>query len=270
MKITVVSDLHLEFGDKFDINTDADVLILSGDILVAKTLDRWDDPQDPNPDYLKSTAYAYRAFLDNITGKYKNVIWVAGNHEFYHGKFHKTIEILRKEAERYSNLHFLENNAVSIDGIVFMGATLWTNMDNADAMTMYMAKAMMNDYRQIYEDKVGRVLMPKDTVERHIKTTNWIRDLAAEWAPDLDKVVVVGHHAPTFQSIDPSYVSDELNGAYASDLSELILENPNIVLWTHGHIHAKQDYTVGGTRVYANPRGYPGQIPDWTPEVIEV
>lgn len=28
-------------------------------------------------------------------------------------------------------------------------------------------------------------------------------------------------------------------------------------LWIHGHVHAKQDYRVGDTRVIANPRGYP-------------
>ena len=44
MKLYVTSDLHLEFGDLDLVNTDdVDVLILSGDILVARDLERPDD-----------------------------------------------------------------------------------------------------------------------------------------------------------------------------------------------------------------------------------
>jgi hypothetical protein len=47
-----------------------------------------------------------------------------------------------------------------------------------------------------------------------------------------------------------------MNGGYHSDLSELILSNPQIKLWTHGHTHELFDYMIGSTRVVCNPRGY--------------
>ena len=72
-----------------------------------------------------------------------------------------------------------------------------------------------------------------------------------------DKVVVVGHHAPSPQSVKPRYERDHLmNGCYNSDLTELILDNPQIKVWTHGHQHNHKDYMMGSTRILANPRGY--------------
>jgi len=71
------------------------------------------------------------------------------------------------------------------------------------------------------------------------------------------KFVVVGHHAPTKLSTHPRY-ADELimNGGYSSDLSEFILDHPQIKLWTHGHTHEEFDYLIGTTRIVCNPRGY--------------
>jgi hypothetical protein len=60
-------------------------------------------------------------------------------------------------------------------------------------------------------------------------------------------------------SIDPTYKDDHhMNGAYYSDLSELILDNPQIKTWVHGHMHNQSDYMIGDTRVVTNPRGYMG------------
>jgi hypothetical protein len=73
------------------------------------------------------------------------------------------------------------------------------------------------------------------------------------------KVVVVGHHAPSKASTHPRYRHETLmNTAYSSDLTEFMLNNPNIKLWTHGHTHEDFDYMVGSTRVFCNPRGYDG------------
>jgi hypothetical protein len=49
-----------------------------------------------------------------------------------------------------------------------------------------------------------------------------------------------------------------MNGAYSSDLSDLILDHPQIKFWTHGHTHDQFDYMIGSTRVVCNPRGYKG------------
>ena len=64
------------------------------------------------------------------------------------------------------------------------------------------------------------------------------------------------------------YLSEtQMNGGFYSDLSEFILDNPQIVLWTHGHVHQFFDYMIGTTRIVCNPRGYEGYEPDsgWDP-----
>jgi predicted phosphodiesterase len=65
--------------------------------------------------------------------------------------------------------------------------------------------------------------------------------------------------APSFASVNKKYAHEKtMNGAYASDLSEFILDNENIKVWVHGHMHDPVDYMIGDTRVVSNPRGYIG------------
>ena len=71
--------------------------------------------------------------------------------------------------------------------------------------------------------------------------------------------VVVGHHAPSKQSVKPGYEKDLIvGGAYSSDLDEFILSHPQIKVWVHGHTHDKFDYMIGPTRIVSNARGYVG------------
>jgi hypothetical protein len=49
-----------------------------------------------------------------------------------------------------------------------------------------------------------------------------------------------------------------LNGAFASDLDDIIIAHPNLKVWCFGHTHSLIDITVGETRLITNPRGYAG------------
>lgn len=260
MKIAVCSDLHLEFG-RLDLkNTEsADVLVLSGDILIAEDLDRFPGDRGPyapveSHRYINSTIY--RDFLDQVNHEFPKVVYVAGNHEFYDGKWQKTLDILHKYMENYSNIFFLERETVKINDVTFIGATLWTDLNRQDPLTMHSVRDLMNDYRVIVNDtKSYSRLKPYDTVERHQQTLQYIKNVVAE--KHDEKFVVVGHHAPTRLSTSPEYADDTLmNGAYSSDLSEFILDRPQIKLWTHGHTHHAFDYFMGETRIVCNPRGY--------------
>lgn len=262
MKIAVCSDLHLEFG-RLDLkNTEgADVLILSGDILVADDLDRHPDDKGmyapiESHRYISSTVY--RDFLDQVNSEFPKVVYVAGNHEFYGGKWKKTLDILHNYMENYTNIFFLENETLTIDDVTFIGATLWTDMNGYDPLTLHSVQNMLNDYRKVVNDEKGYTrLKPADTALRHKQTLNFIKSITDEKKDG--KFVVVGHHAPSKMSTPPHYKDDFLmNGAYSSDLSEFILDRPQIKLWTHGHTHDVFDYIVGETRIVCNPRGYIG------------
>lgn len=266
MKIQIVSDLHLEFSDCYDVKNagDTDVLILSGDIMVAEDLhDHAHFDYDPYTSGAladlgrrQQSARRYRDFLKRCSFQFPHVIYVAGNHEFYNGKFHKGIQYLRDECARYHNVYFLERDTKIINDVSFIGGTLWTDMNKGDPLTLHAVRDMMNDFRIIRNDEKGYTkLTPVDVALRHRETLGYIRSVVAEQHDR--KYVVVGHHSPSFQSVSEGYRHETLmNGAYHSDLSEFILDHPQIKLWTHGHTHHCFDYTIGETRVVCNPRGY--------------
>ena len=270
MKIALASDLHLEFQDINLKNTEnAEVLILSGDIMVAEDLHN-----HPEMDYgpysnvniadlgrRQQVSLRFRDFLKRVSFEFPHVVYVAGNHEFYNGRWKESLTHLREECGKLPNVYFLERDIKVIGEVSFIGATLWTDCNKGDPLTLHALSDMMNDYRIIRNDEHGYTkLRPAHSMHRHQQTLSYLKAVL----PDMKdkKVVFVGHHAPTTNSIHEKYRRDFLmNGGYASDLSEFILDNPQIALWTHGHMHDPSDYMVGNTRVVCNPRGYAGHDP---------
>lgn len=270
MRVAVCSDLHLEFQDINLQNTEgANVLILSGDILVAEDLH-----QHPEMTYgmysqvnlqdlgrRQASAQRFRDFLKRCSFQFPHVVYVAGNHEFYHGKWKATLQYLRDECAKFNNVYFLENDVKVIDDTTFIGATLWTDCNKGDPLTLHALADMMNDFRIIRNDEHGYTkLRPAHAMYRHQQTISYLKSVL----PDMKdrKIVFVGHHAPSKLSTHPKYMNDYLmNGGYSSDLSEFILDHPEIKLWTHGHTHDPFDYMIGETRIFCNPRGYGGHDP---------
>ena len=260
MKIAICSDIHLEFGPIELNNTDnANVLILSGDICVARDL--------PYSDSKKGDIS--RNFFRMCALRFPHVLYVMGNHEHYHGDFATTGKIIKEELAQYANVHLLDRETKVIGDVTFIGGTLWTDMNKEDGITLMHMKDMMNDFRCVknsfrkrhYRDTLGNPhsqasnFTPDDAVEDHNKMLEYIK-IMVEGKND-QKFVVVGHHAPSKASTHPRYVNETImNGGYSSDLSEFILDHPQIKLWTHGHTHENFDYLIGSTRIVCNPRGY--------------
>ena len=268
MKIALCSDLHLEFEDIDLKNTEgAEVLILSGDIMIAEDLHNH-PPVVTNPyaPYIdlgsrQKAAQRFRDFLSRVSNEFPHVVYVAGNHEFYHGKWKASLDHLREACSLYPNIYFLENDIKVINEVSFIGATLWTDCNKGDPLTLHALSGIMNDYRVIRNDEHNfSKLRPANTIHRHQQTLSYLKAVL----PDMKdkKVVFVGHHGPSVMSTHPRYANEALiNGGYRSDLSEFILDNPQIKLWTHGHMHDPFDYNIGTTRVVCNPRGYKGHDP---------
>jgi len=268
MKIALCSDLHLEFEDVDLRNTqNAEVLILSGDILIAEDLHQHAPTvTSPYTPYIElgsrqKAAKRYRDFLSRVSFEFPHVVYVAGNHEFYHGKWNDSITHLRSECSRYPNIYFLERDIKVINQVSFIGATLWTDCNKGDPLTLHALSDMMNDYRVIRNDEHNySKLRPAHTLHRHNQTLDYLKQVLVDLKEE--KVVFVGHHAPSSMSTHPRYTSEVLmNGGYHSDLSEFILDHPQLKLITHGHMHDPFDYMIGTTRVVCNPRGYLGHDP---------
>ena len=275
MKIAICSDLHLEFS-KLSLENpgDIDVLILSGDICVIRDLME----HDPYGivDFGKSSRY--HTFFQECSARFPHIIYIVGNHEHYHGDFKYTISDVKKRLEYLTNLHILEKETYIVDDVTFIGGTLWTDMNKEDPLTLHMITRMMNDFRCVdnsnrevtyktfddpdnpdkptFRTRVAR-FSPQDAVDDHKEMLEFIKTVVAD--KHDKKFVVVGHHTPSHTSCHPKYKDDrEMNGGYHSDLSEFILDRPQIKLWTHGHTHELFDYMIGETRVVCNPRGYHG------------
>jgi len=266
MKISVVSDLHLEFG--YQEMAGGDILVLAGDIAEARTLIKQFHSTKVLP-YIPGKLNTYDFFYHECA-KYKKVFYVMGNHEHYHGRFDTTYDDLKRVLP--DNVTLLENEIVDYEGVIFMGATLWTDLNKGDPITVHSMKTFMNDYRAVknyYPDKgLYHKLTPEDTVKAHRYSLQYFNLMLSE---HRDKpFVVITHMAPSFASVNEKYKYDTvMNGGYASDLSEFILDNENIRVWVHGHMHDPVDYMIGETRILSNPRGYIGHedTSDFNPDL---
>ena len=283
MKIALASDVHLEFGDLFIKNEEnADVLILSGDICTAKVFKHKPKERMLVKDFFKRCSF-----------QFPHVVYIMGNHEHYDFDIAKTYDRLKSELADLPNIHLLEKETWEHDGVTFIGGTLWTDMNKDDALTKWHCGQRMNDFQLInnsnrvthHTNKIyaknpdGSGMHLKDgdgnlvveRIDHYEKASRWsVEDSVEDHKKMLDYLnivtkdeskcyVAVTHHAPTQQSIAEWFKHDTLmNGAFASDLSEFIMNRSQIKLWTHGHMHNVSDYMVGDTRVVCNPRGYIG------------
>jgi Icc-related predicted phosphoesterase len=263
MKIAICSDLHLEFGDINLQNTEnADVLILGGDICVAADIGK------PDPHNFLEGAKSNRItdFFKRCSFQFPHVIYIMGNHEHYHGDFATSGNKIKSmlESNMLSNVYLLDKESKVIDDVTFIGGTLWTDFNREDSLCMWHAGQSMNDYKVCKNSLRGYSgggyasrLQPEDTLKDHQTMLDYI-DIVVGEKPD-QQFVVVGHHAPCSTSVAEQYRADTLmNGNFYTDLSEFILDRPQIRLWVHGHMHNVSDYEIGTTRVVCNPRGYVG------------
>jgi len=235
MRLHILCDLHLEFGPVEIPATNADVVILAGDTHVGT----------------KGAAWALHQFPTTP------VIYVMGNHEFYHDSLPALTGTIQRGTAG-THLHLLENSAVGINGYTFLGCTLWTDFSIAadPVAAMRMAEARMNDYRIIKNSDEHRALRASDTAQLHKESVAWLTDQLAKC--DRKRTIVVTHHAPSQRSEDPGYAGSPMSPAFASNLDSLI-EGSCVPFWIHGHTHHNVDYKLGATHVLSNQRGYPNQ-----------
>jgi len=244
-KIKVVSDLHLEcceHGHGIPDLGKGEVLILGGDILCARHFKK-------NGNLKK----VYNNFLKKCADNFDWVLYLAGNHEAYGYNYEGTWDVLKENLPE--GIHLMENSVVKISDWVFLGATLWTDFRNENALEMMEASQCLNDYKTIRIGSNYRKMNPDDTLGFHKKSKQFLLDTLPMFSNQ--KVWVLTHHGPSYESVHPKYRSAGIaNGAYVSDLDDLILNNPQIKYWSHGHTHESFDYMIGDCRVVCNPRGY--------------
>lgn len=231
MKLNVLSDLHLSLGALAMPENQADVVVLAGDIARPKEAIAW------------------------ASGFAKPVLYVPGNHEFYGGSIAGTLEEL-KRLSAGTRIQVLDNDEAVIDGVRFLGATLWTDFMLSGAgdervAAMREAQRFMRDFSRI---RIGDALFtPEASTALFARDAAWLEHRLAQ--PHAGATVVITHHAPSRKSIHPRFADSPMNACFVSD-AERLIDGSRARLWIHGHTHDSFDYFVNGTRVLCNPRGY--------------
>ncbi len=175
------------------------------------------------------------------------IVYILGNHEAYR----ETLSGARQIASKINipNVYVLDNSTAEIDGVTFIGSTLWSDIDEK---VEQIVRLSVNDYRMIYATE-DRLIAPKETTAEFKENKKYIT--SALEASRGKRVVIVTHHLPSYRSICAKYENCSINSAYASSLDSVI-EEYKPLLFIHGHTHSSLNYVLGNTRIVCNPRGY--------------
>ncbi len=232
VKLNILSDLHLSLGALDIPQNDADAVILAGDIARPREAVAW------------------------ASGFTKPVLYVPGNHEFYGGSIAGATDELKRLCAG-TGIRVLDNDVAIIDGVRFLGTTLWTDFmlfgeGEQRAAAIQQALSFMRDFSRIRAD--ATTLFTPDASAALFKIqAEWLERKLSE--PHAGPTVVITHHAPSRMSIHPRFAGSLLNACFVSAAEHLIGAG-RARLWIHGHTHDSFDYRLNGTRVLCNPRGY--------------
>jgi predicted phosphohydrolase len=231
VKIQIASDLHIETFEetpsaKDYITPSADILILAGDI---GRLHKYEQ---------------LKAFLSEVCSMFQGVIYVPGNHEYYNVDNVAPKNMYSLKTDLYSikkeieNLYIMDRNSIIIDDVCIFGCTLWSEPKGYVPRFIVRIRGMTTEkYHAMFVRDVGYI----ESMIRYCSLKNL-------------KPVVVTHHPPTYDVINPK-VRERFKFLYASDLDHLLYKE-KVHTWIFGHVHLNFDYvTTGGTRLVSNQKG---------------
>lgn len=251
MRIQILSDLHADINRRLapPVLADAELVVVAGDVR-------------------EGIVQGFEYLRHHIPPP-TPILMVAGNHEFYRSSVERELALAREAAPGFG-VTFLENGAAIMDGVRFIGATLWTDYDffgeDLRKRAMEAAQDGLMDHRHIRADAPPYLIFtPREARERHLASRAFLEQALAERFDG--PTVVVTHHVVHERSVDRRYWVHRLTPAFVSDLSDVIdAFQPD--LWVHGHTHTSFDYRVGKTRVVCNPHGYGGENPAFDPALV--
>jgi predicted phosphohydrolase len=242
IKVSIYSDIHTEFGNKFpEVPYDTEVIILAGDDVVGDGKGLLQDFCNINYD--------------------KQIVMVAGNHNYYGQDFHSVNKAYKDMVSFAPNLHFLNNETFEYKGIVFHGCTLWTDFsckgEVYKEIGMLEAGRCISDFRSISYN--GGKITPKIVSELHKESKEWLSRSLLE---SNSVNVVVTHFPPLLECKHPKIPEGILDTYFNNDLSGLVNDNC-ISYWVYGHNHWSDDFPLYDTRFISNQCGYPRETTNY-------
>eukprot|EP01084_Bolivina_argentea_P252915 424684_1 len=265
--IQLISDIHLEFGiaDKMPQIKNNDykstVLALLGDIGYAN---------DDN----------YKQFIHDMSKKYKYVLIITGNHEYYSNEIYTVHNILHQIDQKYKNVFFLHKRCIEfpeMPEIRFIGCTLWAKFEphlkqvatkyindfhhiNIDEKAFKQDINIQNDPIQTVEQKIEsdnkqdinqtdidnkhRQLTVDDTNKMYDNQLKWIKHEIIRAKQDNKYLVILTHHAPTsYKCIHSTDERREMGYKMCFTSLEHLCVSP-VIGWMFGHTHKNCDFTL--------------------------
>jgi predicted phosphohydrolase len=250
MKVYLISDLHCELLNEDNLvilinkimvtitNPLEDILLLPGDIGDFFTENRINN--------------FYRLML--IFGiKFNKIIWILGNHEYYHSSINKTYNdanLLNNKLNIYFDTNdkfiLLINQSYEINNYVILGTTLWANANlNFDPNYINPCIKWVNDFS----------ISKEQHNIQHKNDLDWLTNEIDKYRNTDKKIIVMTHHLPSYKLIDPEYkIYTNTNSYFATDLEYLF--GQDIKYWFYGHTHTPNDVIINSTNLIVNPLGY--------------
>jgi predicted phosphodiesterase len=233
MKIQILSDIHMEMGINpllKNFKPAGDVLILAGDIT------NWKGP-----------SRVETVFGDSGVP----IIYVPGNHEFY-GTDHRT-GLLRfrdwftsDKKTCKSDIHFLDNAFVDINGVRFIGSTYWSHVSPLEQAEVHRCVADFHVISGMTVDHQRRL---------HEEAKRFIKFAAEEARAKGLKTVVVTHFPPSWQAREERFKASAL-GSYFYNEDDQFVELIDPAVWIYGHTHGNLEFKCGNVPVVTNQMGY--------------
>jgi len=219
------------------------ILILAGDLWIGT----------------RFIEFARYSWITEVSTRFKNVLIVLGNHDYWPGNNSLTItrggdtcNAMLQDLGCY-NVKVLDCDTWEDGEYLFVGCTLWTDMNNCNELSMYNMPMFMRYDGKIQYD-IGSRFTSEKWVQTHSKHRAYIKHVIEQ---NRDKkIIVITHHLPLLTLSDPKFKGTQGNDYFMSDLSELILGNEHIVMWCAGHTHYGSDTFFEKTRIIINPCGY--------------
>jgi len=264
VNIQLLSDLHLESHPHFKAQPlpGADLLVLAGDIGSYQTGSLLSS--------LNISDFGLARFsplpVERGGASWPTpVVFLPGNHEYDGLDFDGTYVRLRETCERLG-LVWLERESVVLQGVRFVGSTLWADFDAISTEKARAGDITLGEQLKMREKafraanfyltknhafRKGQPMLADAVREEGLKSQAWLRQALA--LPFDGPTVAVTHFAPSLLSADPRYGLTPGTAGFCNSLDELL---PLATLWLHGHLHCPVDYVRHGCRVLANPLGY--------------
>lgn len=236
MRVAYCSDIHYDIwfeqtrkNPNIINDCNADVLILGGDIF----------------EYGIWSEFFHSKIIDMLCDRFKYVIMIDGNHEFYGIEFESDIayDLLKNTPK---NFKYLRNESVDIDGITFYGGTFWTSPENWNPIEEFDIKANINDFKHI------KGMTNKRLIESH---NEFLENLMC--IQTKNDIVVISHYPPTEMSIDDRYLGHVTNSYFCNPYYYEFCDSEQIKHWVCGHVHHRHDFELGNIKGHCNPIGYP-------------